>query len=298
MNPLDNTGLMFSLAILLGFLLPQLSSHTRSLVVLSMVVAMCLSLRQITFSKEEITQSLSGSLKAFLVNYGFQTGLMVGLAFLFVPNFDFFAGFIIMAAMPPAIMVIPFTFLFRGDVKTALGGEVLSYLLALGLTPAITLLLIGFQVNVIEILKLSVLLIIAPLVISILLRRLPDSFFSPTRPILNLCFALNTYTFIGLNQRVLLTDFMTLLPVTITLFLKTFAISILVFAVSMRFGAPRERAITYAFFSSYKNESMAATFALVLVSAAASLPAVIQVIYEILFVIFFGWYLRRTPKSG
>ena len=66
----------------------------------------------------------------------------------------------------------------------------------------------------------------------------------------------------------------------------------------MRFGAPRERAITYAFFSSYKNESMAATFALVLVSAAASLPAVIQVIYEILFVIFFGWYLRRTPKSG
>ncbi len=292
-NLIENSGLVLSFAAVAGLLFPIFSGHVSPYITLLLMIAMSLSMRQIVFSGKDIGPNLSASIKALLLNYGFQSAVVLVSAFYLISNPDHIAGFVIIAAVPPAVAVIPYTYLLGGDRKASLGGEVLSYITALGLAPLITILFLSFGVDVLEILRLLALLIVTPLIISRAFQRLPGSYFSRSRAFVNICFALIVYSAIGLNQAAIFNDLVIIAPLFFILFLKTFATGLSAYSASMKLGARKDRAVSYALFAGYKNCGMAAAFSIALFGAAASLPAAIGIIVELLFFISLQAFLGR-----
>ena len=294
MNPLENTTLVFLLAIVLGLLYPQLSAGLEGYIILLLVVAMSLSLVSVTFSRNDMQSGAGASLRSFLLNYGFLSASILLLAYLLVPNPEYFAGFVIMAAVPPAVAVVPFTYLLRGDSKASLGGEVLCYLLSLVAAPIITLSILGFMVDAVEMLKTLLLVIVVPLVLSRILLRLPKRHLSFKTSVINVCFAAITYCVIGLNQPMIVGNAFSLAPLVFILLLTSFGTGSFIYVVSKRFGTGKERAVSYALFGSLKNGGMTAVFAMTLVSAAASLPAALHSFFTVFFFMFLKFISGRS----
>ena len=293
MNPLEKTELVFPFAILLGLTVPRFSANTNYAVTPLMVLAMALSLRKVNCSIRAFSSNFSFSAKSLFLSYGVQPFFLILAAYLIITNPDYFAGLVILAAVPPSISVISFTYLLRGDMEASLVGEIINYILAPVITFSIILIFIGSVINILEVLNLLFLLIITPLVISNILKKLSANYFSFSKSIINLCFATILYSIIGLNSSLLATNLVSLLPVSFLLFIKIFIISIFIFFISLRFGASRERAVSYALFSGYKNAALASVFAYILVGASASIPAVMHLIIEFIAIILFVWILKK-----
>ncbi len=296
MNPLEKSELVFPFAILMGLALPHFSALTNYAVMPLMALAMVLSLRSVNCSLRTFSSHFSFSAKSLFLSYGVQPFFLILAAYLIIPNPDYFAGLVILAAVPPSISVIPFTYLLRGDVEASLVGEIINYVLAPVITFSIILIFIGSVINVLEVLRLLFLLIIIPLVISTILKKIPDLYFSFSKSIINLCFATILYSIIGLNSSLLATNLVSLAPVGFLLFIKIFVISIFIFFASLRFGASRERGVSYALFSGYKNAALASVFAYILVGVSASIPAVTHLIIEFIAIILFVWILKKFYK--
>src|SRR5439155_1401113 len=82
-------------------------------------------------------------------------------------------GWVLMAAVPPAIAVVPITSILKGDTRRAVIALALLYVLGLGLVPAITLVFTNRSAPFGELVSQTVLLIGVPLIASRFLRRLP-----------------------------------------------------------------------------------------------------------------------------
>jgi BASS family bile acid:Na+ symporter len=290
---LENTAFVLTFTVIAGLFLPMFAEAVIPFTTVLLVIAMSISLREVAFSREDVSSNASSSFKAFILNYGLHSFTVIALAYLLVPQPSYFAGFVALAAIPPAVYIVPLTYLLKGDVKTALGGELISYILALAMAPLITLAFLGQGVGILEIAGLLLLLIITPLLVSHALKRLPDSFFSRSKPAVNLSLALVIYAVIGINQKALFSDFTVLLPLLFIVFFRSFGLGSIVYCVSRRLCASRESAITYTLFASYKSVGMAAVFALVLSGTAAGLPAGLAAIFEVSFLLFLQWVVRK-----
>lgn len=290
---LENTSLLFSIAIILGLSFPALANPISHAITPLLMVAMCLSMMQIRFSKSDLKSNYKSSIAAFILNYVLLTGIVILLASYLIPDPDYFAGFVLAAAVPPAVAIVAYSYLLGGDMKTSLGGEVLGYSLALILTPLITLAFLGSAIDAFVILQMLGLLIILPLIISRILVRIPESRFSCSKSVINVCFFFVNYILIGLNQAALISEFFSLLPLFFIVIVRTFGTGFLIYFLAKRIGVKKDRAISYGLFSSYKNGGIAAAFALVLVSSSATMPAAIGSIMGIFLIISFIEVTKR-----
>ena len=86
---------------------------------LFLVVAMTLALTEIRVEGLRFRTELRAFSVASFWNYGVLTGLVLVFALL-TPDPDLRAGWVVMAAVPSAIAVIPLTSILRGNVRSAL----------------------------------------------------------------------------------------------------------------------------------------------------------------------------------
>src|SRR5437870_12354033 len=134
---------------------------------------------RMTFSLTEI--SISGispreELRRFLVAFGMSYVVLSGLILLFAvlsPDPQIRNGWVLMAAVPPAIAVVPITSILKGDTRRSLVSLALPYVLGLGLVPAITLAFTSQTAPFEELVLQTVLLSGVPSVASRFLRRWP-----------------------------------------------------------------------------------------------------------------------------
>jgi len=143
-NILGNRNLIFLFALALGFLWDTGAQYTQRLIVPGLAVVMTLSSMGIsgdTFrsAKAFVVSSLIGIIGNFFLH-----GLILfGLSMLLIKDQTYWNGFILIAAVPPAIAVIPFSLFLRGNMELALFGTIGAYLGALVITPLIALAFLG-----------------------------------------------------------------------------------------------------------------------------------------------------------
>ncbi len=294
MNPLENTALVFILAIALGIVLPQFAVADKTVITLLLVVAMSLSLMHVRLSGRGLRKNAAFSVRSFLLNYGLLSGCIIAAAYFLVPQSGYFAGFVIMAAVPPAVAVVPFAYLLKGDTPSSLQGEVLCYMLALAAAPAITLFFLGFTIDVLEMIWILLSMLLVPLAISLLLgRRLAGRVEPFRKPVVNLAFGAITYIVIGMNQHSIVSDPVSLAPMLVVLAMASIGTGALVYFGSRRLGSGRERAVSYSLFAGLKNGGMSAAFAVILVSPAASLPAALHSLFTVGLFLFLKYVSGR-----
>ena len=286
---IQNSTSVLILSVLLGLVLPGPAGATEALVTPALMVMMAFSLTEVDLGRDiKSSASLKRGFLGIIINYGLLSGLILLLSYS-LPDESLRHGFVIMAAVPPAVAVLPMTRILKGDMSLSIAGEILSYLASLLLMPLIIYLFVHQTgISPIYLLQISIVLILIPALASRLVRLLP---INPVLPI-NLGFFLVTYTVIGLNQGALWTDGWSVAWISIA---RTFAVGLAVFILARSAGLKSSQAISLTLLGSFKNLGLAAAVSLLLVGPAAGLPAAFCVLAETAFFILLSFARSRYP---
>ncbi len=286
---LKNSSAVFITAMILGLLIPHYAQLTKNIIIPVLAFIMTLSLSELDFGVMKLRDSL---LNIFL-NYIYLSGLILLLSYLLIEDRMLWLGFVVMAAAPPAVAVVPFTRLLGGDVAESLVSSGVAYLLSLLITPAIILALTGEGVNTAEILKALLVLVLLPIVIS---RYFKIKNKDLSTSLINLGFGVVVYSIIGLNSNMLV-NITALWPVLLIALARTILSGSAVLAAFSRLSY--EKLVPKVLFSSYKNLGFTAGVSILLFGNMAAIPAAVCSIFEVLAFTYFSTIIRRfkSPLS-
>lgn len=266
-------------AVIVGLITGGIPYFSQQISTLSLFIAMTVSLTHINVRTIEIKRS--EFVLPLLINYGLLSSIILVLGFFF-PE-DIWNGFVILAAVPPAIAIIPITKILRGDIKFSLVSLTFIYILSLLLTPFIIFFLLGKNVNVFGLVQTIILLLFLPLILSQIIRRINFSSQKKTY-IANICFFILIFVLVGKNRSFLFSQITIVFWIIIASFIRTFGTGMLIKTVSSKKGLSYDRQIPLILFGVFKNGGLAILLALSLFGGIAAVPAIIGLIFEMLWV--------------
>ncbi len=294
---LKNSNLVFLTAFLLGLFLGGYASSLKGYILPALVFIMTLSTTRITLSElTHIKNYFRDILFVFVINYIFLSGLILLANHLLIRDYDLYVGFVLMAAIPPAVAVLPFTYLLRGEMMGSLVGWASLYLLALIVAPFISFqfLEVG-KIDPLKLVSVLIQLIFIPFIVSRLLLKWKafHRMKGNMNIFINLAFFIVIYIVIGMNRSALLSHVEVLLLVSLIAFLRTFVSGHLIDLFSRLLGIDRERRMSYVLFGSFKNLGVVATIAIVLFNDRAAIPAAVTIPLELIFFVWFNYFQKR-----
>ncbi|MDH4122714.1 MAG: hypothetical protein OEV21_01305, partial [Thermoplasmata archaeon] len=236
------------------------------------------------------------TLLSILLNYALLTGLILVMT-LFFSDESLIAGWVLMAAVPSAVAVVPFTYMLKGDTRLSLMGTTSIYLLSLVLAPLITLVFLGQEIDRFRLIYTIVLMILIPIGISQLpqLRRIGTGL---KTPMINACFAVLVFAMTGANREAFGEDPSMVAWVAVACLTRTFIVGLVVLYLLKFTKMPVEKKTTLVLFSSYKNLGLTAAIAMALIGYEAAIPATICIPFEIFWLVALkGGVLRNNKDS-
>ena len=293
-----NRNFILILALLMGLFWGQGAKWTEGTVLPVLGLVMTLSTMGIPGSIFLSPRNLlRPALWGIGLNYGLLGCLILALSGVFVTDKDLWNGFVIMAAVPPAVAVIPFSVMLNGNQSFALIGTVGCYVAALGITPLIAYFFLGEAFgNPMKIMTIMLELILVPLVLSrILIWTGWVKKLEPLRgSLINWSFFLIVYTIIGLNHQLFFDrPGALILPAGIAL-ANTFLLGWGIEKIARWRGTDSQNIITMVLLGTHKNTGLAAGLALSLFSEKTAVPATITTIFMLVYIIRLGTRRRVT----
>ena len=172
-NLLRNRNSLLVLSLILGLLWGDGAQWIKGVILPIMMILMTVSTLGVTGSTFSSPRSLwTPALVGIGMNYAVLTTFILALNALLVSDPDLRIGFVIIAVVPPAVAVVPFTLFLGGDNQFSLLGMVGAYLSALVIAPALAFALIGPGIiSPSKLILIIIELILAPLVLSRILLR-------------------------------------------------------------------------------------------------------------------------------
>ena len=269
------------LGIAFGLAVGGFPSYTNEISMASLVIAMILSLSPISLESLSLKKGGKNVVVSLLLNFGLLSILTIAMGMFFPDPIK--KGFIIMAAVPPAIAVMPITAILKGNAKYTLISLSSLYVISLALTPLIIIFFLEKEVNLNALIKDIILLIAIPLILSRIFHRIsiPDRL---SRSIINVCFFLLVFGVVGKNREFIFNNMDIVLLVSVALFIRTFGTGIMVKNAGKRLRLKDEDTLPLSLFASFKNEGMAILFAMSLFSDyTTTIPAIVAIIFEMLW---------------
>jgi len=299
---LRNNSFILALALVAGIAAGHGADYTRAAITPLLAVIMTLSL--VGVSSDVFrggARLIRPALLAVLLNYVVLGGALVLLAFLLLDDPSMRAGYVLIAAVPPAVAVIPFTYRLGGDVNFTLVGSVAGHVAAFVLTPLITVLALGESlVHPTQLLTALLQLIAVPFIVSRLLRlsSAVRGWLDVHRgTLVNWGFFVVVYTIIGLNRSAFLGFSSDLKYVALISFAGTFGLAYAVYLASRIGGATPPKRISYAVMAAWKNYGLAGAIALLYFGELAALPAAVMTAFAIVNFIILGMTIA-TGRSA
>lgn len=294
---LRSNSFILILALALGLAAGQPARHTEPLVTPVLAVIMTMSMLGIASSSfRDLRALVRPSLLSLGLNYVLLSGLLIGLSSLLIEERQLWVGYVLVAAVPPAVAVIPFTYRLGGNLNYALVGSVASYLAAFVFAPVICVLFLG--TNLVppgRLLMALAQLIVAPFIISRAVRmtRFAQVLEKHKGAVINWGFFLVIYTIIGLNRNAFLSEPDVLGRLAVVAFTCTFLIALAIYTVSRRLNLARADSIGLMVMGAWKNYGLAGAIALGFVGARASIPAAVATAFAIGNFIWLTYAARR-----
>ena len=292
-----NRNVLLILAIVLALPAGQAAPVLEPLVLPALCLVMTLALLEVSGASFRSPGGLVGPVLAGLaLNFGLNGGLVLALSALLSPGEAIFTGFVLVAAAPPAVAVVPFTALLRGDRVFAFLGTIGCYLGALAITPLMAVGLLGTAfIHPFKIFWILVVLIVLPLLISRVLRRAHlVEYLEPVRGALtNWSFALITYTIVGLNRDLFFYEPLTLLAPMVIALVSTFGLGWAITGAARLLGLGREITVSLVMLGTLKNSALAGGLALSLFDKQTAVPATVSTVFLIVYFIWLSFWQDR-----
>lgn len=291
-----NRNFILILALVMGLFLPEASRRTQGLTIPALAVVMTLSTLGVSGSVFRSTRNLMRpALVGIGLNYLVLGGVILILNALFIRDKAVGDGFVLLAAVPPAVAVVPYTLFLNGDNTYSLMGTLGAYLAALLLAPLMGWVFFGSGlVSPLKLLTIMAELILAPLLLSRLLIRvgLAPRLEKVKGPVTNWSFFLLTYTIVGLNRGVFLGEPLFLLPIAFIAVASTFLLGWGIGATARSFRVDTRIRVSMILLGTLKNYGLAGGLALALFNERTALPATVSTVFMIVYVIWLE--LNRT----
>ena len=299
---LQNRDFILFLALVAGLLLPGASTWTRHLTLPALALVMTISTMGIPGSTFRSPRALVvPALLGIVMSYGFLAAFILGMGAILIHDRELWSGFIILALMPPAVAVIPFTDLLKGNRSFSLAGTAGGYLGALIILPIALYKVLGSSHFVLERLTaIAIVLIILPLLVSrILLRGKIETALEPVRgTITNWSFFVVVYSIIGLNQDIFTRQPLRLLPVAAIAVGSMFVLGLIIEWVGRLFRINSQTTVSLVLLGTIKNYGLAGGIALALFSRESALPATVSTIFMFVYIIWMGFKQRWSRGVG
>jgi BASS family bile acid:Na+ symporter len=295
-NLVRNRNFILFMALMLGLLLPKGTRWTEHLTLPALAIVMSLSTMGVSGGLFRSLRSLIiPAILGILMSYVVLAGFILGMSAIIINEEDIWKGFIVLAIVPPAVAVIPFTEFLKGNITYSLVGIIGAYLGALIIMPLIVFKFLGsssFDLGRLSI--ITILLIIAPLVISRLLlwKGIDEQLESIKGTITNWCFFVVSYTIVGLNQDVFIRQPLSLVPVAAIAIASTFFLGLVIECVGKVFRIDPKITTSLVLLGTIKNYGLAGGIALALFSKQTALPATVSTIFMFVYVIWLGFRAR------
>jgi len=298
---LRNRDFLLILSVILGLIIGDGARWTKMFVIPALGVVMTLSIMGIPGSLFRSPRALLlPALIGLAMNYGLLGGLFFLLNFLIIQDPSLKAGFIILLAVPPAVAVIPFSMLLKGDVSFSLIGAIGGYLGALILMPLITIGFLGPEfVDRSKVIMIMLELIVIPLLFSRLLRwRGFSEKIEPYKGMFtNWGFFLVNYTIVGLNRSIILNHPSAIAPVALVALFSTFLMGFVIGKIGRLFQVEPGKLVSLTLLGTHKNTGLAAGLALSLFDERTALPATVCTIFMIVYIVWLNFKQTRFSRG-
>lgn len=293
---LRDRNFVFMAALVCGLAAGQGAVYTQSLVVPALAVVMTLATLSISgavfrYPKLLIRPALAGLAMSYLL----QGGVILLLAWWLVDNPAYFRGLVVLAAVPPAVVVLPMAVVLDGDPDYSLVALSGAYLGGLVLIPLIFLAFFGTEhLFRHELFLIVLLLIAAPMAISrlILWRGWQEPILRWRGALTNWGFFLALYTVVGLNRQVFLDKPWELTHLIFLALASSLLLGEAVMYVARRRGIRLRRSKALMMIASMKNYGLASGLCLALFDSAAAVPTTVATIVFVPYLIWLSWRLR------
>ena len=298
-----NRNFLLILSLVLALPAGQAAPYLEPLVLPALGLVMTLALLEVSGKEFRSARAmLLPVLMGLAMSFALNGGLVLSLSTLMSPREEFFTGFVLIAAVPPAVAVVPFTALLHGDRAFSFLATIGCYLGALVITPFIAVGLLGTTfIHPFKIFKILLLLILLPLLLSRLLRwtHLAPRLEPVKGALTNWSFALITYTIVGLNRDLFLGQPLSLLtPIAIAL-ISTFGLGEVIYRIGRLAGLRHDLTISLVLLGTLKNAALAGGLALNLFDQQTAVPATVCAIFLIVYFIWLSfWHDQNREKPA
>ncbi len=272
---------MVASGLVVGFATGGFPAYSKEISQLALVLGMTFSLTEISIAGISPRAELRRFLIAFAMSYVVLSGLILTFAIL-SPDPQIRNGWVLMAAVPPAIAVVPITSILKGDTRRSLVSLALLYVLGLGLVPALTLVFTNQTAPFEELVVQTILLIGVPLVASRFLRRWPR-IVDLRGSAVSISFFFLVVAIAGSTRAPLLAHPELIATLAVLSFGRTFLLGGLVFVLTRALHVPWAERVAVTAFSSFKNLGLTVVLAFAVFGPVATLPSIVSLVFEILW---------------
>lgn len=295
---LNNRNVIFSLAVIGGLIFPQASPWTKGFMIPALALVMTLATIHVPNDYFLNPRAiLKPSLTGILMTYLILGGVILVLSALVIDDRNIWIGFVLVAAVPPAVAVIPFTVILEGNISYTLSGTVASYLAALLIMPLAFWVFIGTGFDdPYKLIRIMILLIILPVVLSrvVLYFRWQERLV-PVRGLLtDWGFFIVLYSMVGVNRDLIFSQPITVLPIAGIVFASTFVLGGTIQKVCRIFTMDEGKITSFVLQGTLKNQGIAGGLAIALFEKEAALPSAVYSIFMILYIMWLDWQRRKT----
>lgn len=281
------SNLLFACAILLGLFLPQAAPATFILILPAMTLILTITLLRFPpgFFREP-KKLLPGALLGNLMNYLILGNLIILGSIFLIRDEKFWIGLVLIAAVPPAVAILPLSDKLQGNRLLTFAGFAGTYLAALILSPLIGVAFLKFiPVSYDKLIVLFLSLIGLPLIIS---RIAVDRNWAPVierheGPITDVCFFIIFYTLAAHNTQWVKQWSMDILLISLVAVVPILFISFALWLTGKLYKVSRHNISSLLLLGTMKNYGLAGGIALYVFSHEAALPALIFSIFMFIF---------------
>ncbi len=295
---LQNRNVILITALSSGLLLPQAAIVIKPYLIWILAIVMLFSTSGIDFRVfKDIKASIKITSSSILLSYILFGIVLLGFTYILFDDPDLQNGFVVVAASPPGVAVIPFTAIYKGNIQYALIGILGTYIAAIFLTPLILNTFTNVpNLNTTRIFTTIGIVVVLPLILSRFLRikKIYPTVEKIRGKIVNYGFATIIYTSIGLNRDLLLNHF-SIVIYSIIIFIISMFILGLVYSKLISRKINKELNISQNFMLTIKSSGFSAATALTLFESKAAVPAAVLSIFVLLYLLFAE--IWAPPKS-
>ncbi len=283
-----NTILVF--AVLAGILIGDKASSLKDLTFPALAITMTFSMTGMRMSQ---VKDLNGVYKPFLMgillNYGLFSLVLIPLAYWFMPTPELFYGFVVIAAAPPGVAIIPFSYILKGDVIYAIIGVVGAFLGSIFIAPLLVNVFAASKgINSWDLFVMMVQLVVAPLIISRFLLWKPlFKYIEPIRgKVVDWGFAVLIFVAVGINREVFFTEPLLLVKVSLILLIATFVLGYVYTKIADKAGVSQSIVTSQSMLVAIKSSGFSVFTAITLFGKEAAIPSAVMAVVVLLYLIY------------